>query len=116
MTNSTLTKLNRRRARVRAVVAGTAERPRLSVKITLRHIIAQLIDDRRGRTLAAVSTVGQKDLKGTMTDKAAWVGEHIAAGAKKAKVTQVVFDRNGRIYHGRLHALAEAARKSGLEF
>jgi large subunit ribosomal protein L18 len=116
MTNTTLTKLNRRRARVRATISGTAGRPRLSVKITLRHIIAQIIDDTTGRTLAAVSTVGQKDLKGTMTERAAWAGEHIAAAAKKAKITKVVLDRNGRIYHGRLHALAEAARKSGLEF
>jgi large subunit ribosomal protein L18 len=116
MTNSSLTKLNRRRARVRATVSGTIARPRLSVKITLRHIIAQIIDDTTGRTLATATTVGKKDLKGTMTEKATLIGEQIAAAAKKSKVTQVVFDRNGRIYHGRLHALAEAARQKGLEF
>jgi large subunit ribosomal protein L18 len=116
MANTTLIKLNRRRARVRATISGTSARPRLSIKITLRHIIAQVIDDTKGHTLASVSTVGQKEVKGTMTERAAWVGEHIAAAAKKAKVTQVVLDRNGRIYHGRLHALAEAARKNGLEF
>jgi large subunit ribosomal protein L18 len=115
MTNTTLDKLNRRRARVRASVSGTSERPRLSVKITLAHVGAQVIDDRLGRTLVSVTTVGS-DTKGSMTDKAAWVGEQIAAKAKKAKITKVVLDRNGRIYHGRLHALAEAARKSGLEF
>jgi large subunit ribosomal protein L18 len=115
MTNTALDKLNRRRARVRATVSGTSARPRLSVKISLSHVIAQIIDDTTGQTLAYASTVGQ-DSKGTMTAKAAWVGEQIAAAAKAKKVKQVVFDRNGRIYHGRLHALAEAARKAGLEF
>jgi len=115
MVNTTINKLNRRRARVRAKVSGTAARPRLSVKVTLRHIVAQLIDDTKGHTLAYVTTVGS-DTKGSMTDRATWAGEQIAAKAKAAKVKQVVFDRNGRIYHGRLHALAEAARKAGLEF
>jgi large subunit ribosomal protein L18 len=115
MTTTTLTKLNRRRARVRATVSGTPARPRLSIKITLRHIIAQIIDDTTGRTLVQASTVGQ-DVKGTMTERATWVGEHIAAAAKAKKITRIVFDRNGRIYHGRLHALAEAARAAGLEF
>jgi large subunit ribosomal protein L18 len=114
--NNTLQQLKRRRARVRATVSGTTERPRLSVKISLRHITAQLIDDTTGTTLAYISTVGHKDAKGTMTEKAVWIGEHIAAQAKAKKVTKVVFDRNGRIYHGRLHALAEAARTAGLEF
>jgi large subunit ribosomal protein L18 len=116
MANTTLDKLNRRRARVRATVSGTTSRPRLSVKISLHHVIAQIVDDTKGQTLAYVSTVGHKDAKGTMTDKATWAGEQIAAQAKAKKVTQVVFDRNGRIYHGRLHALAEAARTNGLEF
>lgn len=110
-----LEQLQRRRARVRARVSGTPERPRLSVKISLRHIVAQLIDDTKGETLAYVSTVGA-DVKGTMTDRATWVGEQIAAQAKAKKVAKVVLDRNGRIYHGRLHALAEAARKAGMEF
>ncbi len=116
MTNSTLTKLNRRRARVRATVSGTPERPRLSIKITLTHIVAQIIDDTLGVTLAQVSTIGASDAKGSMTDKAAWVGEQIAARAKAKKITKIVFDRNGRIYHGRLNALATAARNAGLEF
>ncbi len=115
MINKTLQNLNRRRARVRATVTGTPERPRLSVKITGVHITAQVIDDSTERTLAYATSVGQ-DIKGTMTQKAVWVGEHIAAAAKAKKVTKVVFDRNGRIYHGRLHALADAARKAGLEF
>ena len=116
MANATLDKLNRRRARVRATVTGTTSRPRLSVKISLSHVIAQIVDDTKGHTLAYVSTVGHKDAKGSMTDKAAWAGEQIAALAKTKKVTRVVFDRNGRIYHGRLAALADAARKNGLEF
>lgn len=110
-----LEQLQRRRARVRARVSGTPERPRLSVKISLRHVVAQLIDDTTGQTMAYVSTVGA-DVKGTMTDRAAWVGEQIAAQAKAKKVSKAVLDRNGRIYHGRLHALAEAARKAGMEF
>jgi large subunit ribosomal protein L18 len=115
MTNSTLDKKIRRHARVRATVVGTKDRPRLSVKITLSHIVAQVINDATGKTLASVTTVGS-DQKGTMTEKAVWVGEQIADRAKKAKVSKVVFDRGSRIYHGRLHALAEAARTKGLEF
>ena len=115
MINQTLATLNRRRKRVRAKVSGTPARPRLSVKITLTQVTAQVIDDTTGKTLAYVSTVGS-DAKGNMTAKATWAGEHIAAAAKAKKIKQVVFDRNGRIYHGRLHALAEAARGAGLEF
>ena len=115
MINQTLAKLNRRRARVRSKVSGNSARPRLSVKITLMHITAQVIDDTTGKTLATASTVSQ-DVKGNMTAKAIWVGEKIAVAAKAKKIKQVVFDRNGRIYHGRLHALAEAARGAGLEF
>jgi large subunit ribosomal protein L18 len=116
MINQTLAKLNRRRKRVRATVSGTPARPRLSVKITLMHVTAQVIDDTTGTTLAYASTVGHKEAKGNMTAKAVWAGEQIAAAAKGKKIKQVVFDRNGRIYHGRLHALAEAARGAGLEF
>lgn len=115
MKNLTLANLNRRRARVRAKVSGSAIRPRLSVKISLTNVVAQLIDDTTGRTLVYVSTVG-KDIKGNMTAKATWTGEQVAAAAKPKKIKQVVFDRNGRIYHGRLHALAQAARGAGLEF
>ncbi|HEX3081964.1 MAG TPA: 50S ribosomal protein L18 [Candidatus Saccharimonadia bacterium] len=110
-----LDKQNRRRGRVRATVSGTPERPRLSVKITLVHISAQIIDDTKGLTLAQATTV-KSDAKGSMTEKAVWVGEKIAEAAKAKKIKKVVFDRNGRIYHGRLHALADAARNAGLEF
>ena len=110
-----LSNLQLRKNRVRARVGGTAERPRLTVFISNTHVSAQLIDDVNGKTLAAATTVGQK-LTGTMTEKAARIGEQIAAKAKKAKVTTAVFDRNGRRYAGRLAALADAARKGGLEF
>jgi large subunit ribosomal protein L18 len=104
-----------RKARVRAKVSGTAERPRLTVTISNLHVSAQLIDDVNGKTIAAATTVGQK-ATGTMSEKAAVVGTDIAKKAKKAKVNAVVFDRNGRAYAGRLKALADAARKEGLEF
>jgi large subunit ribosomal protein L18 len=118
MTNTTITKLERlrrRRNRVRARVFGTAERPRLSIRITQTHIVAQLVNDAQGRTLAYVSTVGS-DAKGNLTERAVWVGERMASAAKSKKIKQAVFDRGGRLYHGRLHALATAARQGGLEF
>lgn len=105
----------RRANRVRAVVSGTTERPRLAVKVSNLHITAQLIDDSTGKTLAYTTTVGQK-ATGTMTEKAAWVGSELAKKAKKAKVTKAVFDRASRKYHGRVKALADAARENGMEF
>jgi large subunit ribosomal protein L18 len=102
--------------RVRANVTGTAARPRLSVHVSNLHVGAQIVNDETGMTLVAVSTVGQKSVGGTMTEKAAWVGKEIAAKAKTAKVKQVVFDRRGKLYHGRVKALADAARNAGLEF
>lgn len=117
---STLAKklLNRslRKGRVRSRVTGTAVRPRLTVTISNTHISAQLIDDTTGKTLAASTTVGSKTVKGTMTERAEAIGADIAKKAKKAKLNTVVFDRNGRRYAGRLRALADAARKEGLEF
>jgi large subunit ribosomal protein L18 len=104
-----------RKNRVRSHLSGTAERPRLSVFISNSHVSAQIIDDGASRTLAAATSVGQK-LTGTMTEKAAAIGKDIAAKAKKAKVSKVVFDRNGRAYSSRLKALADAARAEGLEF
>ncbi len=107
---------SQRKGRIRAVVSGTAKRPRLNAHVSNAHIAAQLIDDTTGKTIAAVSTVGQKSLKGTMTEKAEWVGTEIAKQAKAAKIKTVVFDRGGKLYHGRVAALADAARKAGLEF
>ena len=104
-----------RKNRVRAKVSGTAVRPRLSVTITNMHVSAQLIDDVKQTTLVAATTVGAKQT-GTVTEQAAIIGAEIAKKAKKAKINAVVFDRNGRQYAGRLSALADAARKEGLEF
>jgi large subunit ribosomal protein L18 len=106
----------RRQGRIRAVITGTAERPRLAVNISNLHITAQLIDDTTGKTLAYATTVGNKAAKGTMSEKAAVIGADIAAKAKTAKIKAVVFDRGGKLYHGRVAALADAARKAGLEF
>jgi large subunit ribosomal protein L18 len=106
---------NRRSNRVRKLAVGTPERPRLSVHVSNVHISAQIIDDSKGITLAYCSTVGT-DQKGSMSEKAAWVGEEIASTAKKAKVGKVVFDRGARLYHGRIKILADAAREKGLEF
>lgn len=105
-----------RKNRVRATVSGTTERPRLSVFISNRHISAQLIDDTRHMTVASVGTIGKKTGPGPMTERAVWVGSEIANKAKKARIKRVVFDRNGRRYHGRVKALADAAREQGLEF
>ena len=97
MTEMTKKLLNRalRSARVRAKVSGTADRPRLSVTISNKHVSAQIIDDASSKTLVSATTVGTKQT-GTMTEQAAVVGADIAKKAKKAKITQVVFDRNGR--------------------
>lgn len=117
MTNLAHKLLNRslRKARVRSVVSGTTERPRLSVTISNMHVSAQLVDDVKGHTVASATTVGKK-ATGTMTDKCQAIGTEVAKKAKKAKITTVVFDRNGRKYAGRLSAFADAARKEGLEF
>jgi large subunit ribosomal protein L18 len=105
-----------RKRRVRSRISGTTDRPRLSVYISNMHITAQLIDDTTQTTLAYVTTIGDKDAKGNLTEKATRIGTEIAKKAKAAKITKIAFDRNGRPYHGRVKALADAARDGGLEF
>lgn len=107
---------SQRKARIRSTVIGTSERPRLSVFISNAHITAQIIDDSSHKTIVYVTTVGQKTLKGNMTEKAEWVGSEVAKKAKSSKVKKVVLDRGGKLYHGRIAKLADAARKEGLEF
>ena len=108
----------RRHLRVRKKVSGTAERPRLAVKRSARHIFAQLVDDGTGRTLASASTLdsGIRDAGGDKTARARQVGELLAARAKAAGIGKVVFDRAGYRYHGRVKAVADGAREGGLEF
>ncbi len=111
----------RRHVRLRKKISGTAERPRLSVFRSLHHIYAQLINDANGSTLMVVSTV-EPELRAKLKGKcgnieaAKAVGSAIAEKAMAKGIKQVVFDRGGQIYHGRVKALAEAARESGLEF
>ena len=116
---STLTKLQarrRRQRRIRGKVHGTAERPRLAVFRSNLGIYAQLVDDDSGRTLAAAGWQQLKSFKGSKVEQAAEVGKLLAAAAKKADVEGVVFDRGGYLYHGRVKALADAAREGGLQF
>ena len=103
----------RRHLRVRKSVAGTAERPRLVVYRSLKHIYAQLIDDELGRTL---TSVGDGDLTGKKSERSLEVGKRLAAKAKELGFTRVVFDRAGYKYHGRVKAVADGAREGGLEF
>ena len=111
-----LSLFDRRRQRVRTSLRKRAGgRPRLSVHRTGKHIYAQIIDDAAGKTVAAASTLGAKG-SGANVDAAKKVGSDIAAAAKKAGVTTVVFDRGGFLFHGRVKALADAAREGGLEF
>ena len=104
-----------RKNRIRAKVSGTAERPRLTVTISNKHVSAQIIDDVLQKTLVAATTIGTKQT-GTITEQAEIVGADIAKKALKAKIVNVVFDRNGRLYAKRLSAFADAARKEGLGF
>ena len=104
----------RRHLRVRKKIAGTADRPRLVVFRSDKHIYAQLVDDDAGRTLATVSSL--KVGGGKKSDKAVAVGKQVAAVAKDRGITRVVFDRGGYKYHGRVKAVADGAREGGLEF
>lgn len=108
----------RRHLRVRKKVSGTPMRPRLVVRRSARHMVAQLVDDSQGVTLASASTMesGLRGLDGDKTAKARKVGNELAARAKKAGIDTVVFDRGGHKYHGRVAALAEGAREGGLSF
>ena len=117
---STLTVLDarkRRHRRVRGKMFGTAERPRLVVARSNKGISAQLVDDAGGKTLASATWTGlPKSFKGTKSEQAAEVGKLLAANAKKAGIETVVFDRGGYLFHGRVKALADAAREEGLKF
>ena len=108
----------RRHARLRKKISGSPQRPRLVVNRSARHMVAQLIDDVAGHTIAAASTMEAdvRALEGDKKARAAKVGELLAARAREAGVTAVVFDRGGYGYHGRVAALADAAREGGLEF
>jgi large subunit ribosomal protein L18 len=109
---------NRIRNRIRKIVSGTAERPRLSVFRSNKHIFAQLIDDVNGTTLASASSVEKTVLEVNVnkTEKAALVGKLLAEKAKNVNVASVVFDRGGYLYHGRVKSFADAAREGGLIF
>ena len=108
----------RRHFRVRRKVTGSAERPRLSITKSSRHIVAQLVDDSTGKTIASASTLEAdvRALDGDKKARAAKVGQLVADRAKNAGVSKIVFDRGGNDYHGRIAALADAAREAGLEF
>lgn len=106
----------RKHARVRAKVSGTAEKPRLCVFRSNKHIEAQIIDDTKGATLVASSSVALKLANGSNMEAAAKVGEDLAAKALAKGIKKVAFDRAGYLYHGRVAALADAARKGGLDF
>ena len=103
--------------RIRSRLAGTQERPRLAVFRSINHIYAQVIDDQQGHTLVAAAST-EKDLKGKggNLDGAKLIGKTVAQRAKDKGITKVVFDRGGYLYHGRVKALADAAREAGLEF
>lgn len=113
MTQSKKDFRQRVRFAIRKKVSGTSERPRLAVFRSNKEIYAQLVDDVAGNTLASASS---KEAKGTKTEQAAAVGTLIAENAKKAGISNVVFDRGGFLYHGRVKALAESAREAGLKF
>lgn len=106
----------RRHRRVRGKVRGTSERPRLVVSRSNKGIVAQLVDDMEGKTLASASWLQLKSFKGKKSEQAAEVGKLLAQNAKEANIQVAVFDRGGYLYHGRVKALADAAREGGLKF
>ncbi|MBN1217684.1 MAG: 50S ribosomal protein L18 [Anaerolineae bacterium] len=115
-TNPSVVARQRRHARVRQRLSGTPERPRLNVFRSLNHIYAQIVDDTHGATLVAASSLDDGIKKGSKTERAKQVGQLIAERAKAAGVNEVVFDRGGYKYHGRVKALADASREAGLKF
>jgi large subunit ribosomal protein L18 len=111
----------KRRKRIRKNISGTEQRPRLSVFRSSKHIYAQVIDDTTGRTIAAASsleknTTDKKDDVGNAIDRAKSVGKRVGERAKKEGINQIVFDRSGFLYHGRVKAVSEGAREAGLDF
>ena len=106
----------KRHRRIRGKISGTAERPRLSIFRSNKNIYAQLIDDVAGVTLASASTLDENVSDATKVEQAAAVGKAIAEAAKAKNISTVVFDRSGYLYHGRIQALADAARENGLDF
>ena len=106
----------KRHRRIRGKISGTAERPRLSIFRSTKNIYAQLIDDVAGVTLASASTLDENVSDATKVEQAAAVGKAIAEAAKAKNISTVVFDRSGYLYHGRVQALADAARENGLDF
>ncbi|MDE5845414.1 MAG: 50S ribosomal protein L18 [Muribaculaceae bacterium] len=111
---SKIQRRNKIKARIRGKVSGSAQRPRMSVFRSNKQIYVQLIDDLSGKTLASASSKGIEE--GTKTEIAAKVGQAIAQAAQAAGITEVVFDRNGYLFHGRVKSLADAAREGGLKF
>jgi large subunit ribosomal protein L18 len=103
-------------ARIRQKLSGTAERPRLNVYRSLNHLYAQVVDDQKGETLASASSLALKLKTGGNVAAAKEIGKNIAEKAKEKGIKKVVFDRGGFLYHGRIKALADAAREAGLEF
>lgn len=117
MSQSRLAGRLRRKQRIRSKITGTSERPRLTIFRSSKHLYAQVIDDTEGKTLVSVSTVEKDHGKaGSNKVNAEALGKRIADRAKSSKIEQVVFDRNGYIYHGVVKAFADAARESGLRF
>ena len=106
----------KRKKRVRAKISGTSERPRLCVFRSDRHIYAQVIDDNVGKTLVSISSYSKTSKDRANKDKCVELGKSLAQKCKDAKIDKVVFDRNGRVYHGRVKAFADGAREGGLNF
>ncbi len=120
MSSSRFTKRDKQRAQRKnrvtsSIGRGNSSRPRLSVRVSNKHVSAQLIDDTKQITLGQVTTLGAKSASGSLTDKAKWSGAEIAKVAAKKKIKSATFDRGQKLYHGRIKAFADSARESGLE-